>query len=204
MFLLTQKCENRLKLIFILTISSFLLFSCVSRDGESFEYGTPDTTPPTVSSTSPGENASAEVDDNISVTFSEAMNPTTLTTNTDNTSCYGTLQVSSDNFSTCAKMSSSPIASNTEMRGSQTFSVSPSSNLSYLTSYKIRVTDGAKDSSGNALESVYQMANGFTTYQENRVIAVGSSGTILTSSDGTSWTSITSGTSNYLYGITFR
>ncbi|MDP7196127.1 MAG: Ig-like domain-containing protein, partial [SAR202 cluster bacterium] len=162
MFLLTQKCENRLKLIFILKISSFLLFSCASDDGGSFVFGTPDTTPPTVSSTSPVENASADVDNNISVTFSDAMNPTTVTTNTDSTSCNGTLQVSSDNFSTCAKMSSSPIASNTKMK-SKTFSVSPSQNLSYLTSYKIRVTDGPKDYSGNALESVYQMANGFTT-----------------------------------------
>ena len=169
MFLLTQKCENRLKLIFILTISSFLLFSCASDDyhdydGESFVYWTHDTNPPTVSSTSPEENdSSVSVSDNISVTFSKAMNPTTLTTNTDNTSCYGTLQVSSDNFSTCAKMSSSTIASNTKMRGSKTFSVSPSPYLSYSTSYKIRVTIGVKDSSGYALDSVYQMANGFTT-----------------------------------------
>ena len=168
MFLYTEKHQNTLKLIFILTISSFLLFSCASddyhsNDGESFVYWTPDTNPPTVSSTSPRENASAEIDDNISVTFSKAMNPTTLTTNTDNTSCYGTLQVSSDNFSTCAKMSSSPIASNTKMRGSKTFSVSPSPDLSNSTSYKIRVTIGVKDSSGYALDSVYQMANGFTT-----------------------------------------
>ena len=34
-------------------------------------------------------------------------------------------------------------------------------------------------------------------------VSVGSSGTILTSSDGTSWTSRTSGTSNLLYGVTY-
>ena len=167
MFLYTEKNQNTLKLIFNLTIYSFLLFSCASddydHDGESFVYWTHATNPPTVSSTSPGENASAEVDENISVTFSKTMNPTTVTTNTDNTSCYGTLQISSNNFSTCAKMSSSPIASNTEMRGSKTFSVSPSPDLSNSTTYKIRVTTGVKDSSGYALDSVYQMSNGFTT-----------------------------------------
>ena len=169
MFLYTEKHQNTLKLIFILTISSFLLLSCASddyhsNDGESFVYWTHDTNPPTVSSTSPGEgDSSVSVSDNISVTFSKAMNPTTLTTNTDNTSCYGTLQISSDNFSTCAKMSSSPIASNKEMRGSKTFSVSPSPDLSNSTTYKIRVTTGVKDSSGYALDSVYQMSNGFTT-----------------------------------------
>ena len=35
-----------------------------------------------------------------------------------------------------------------------------------------------------------------------KFVAVGSSGTILTSSDGTSWTSRTSGISNYLEGVT--
>ena len=39
--------------------------------------------------------------------------------------------------------------------------------------------------------------------EEHNYIAVGNSGTILTSSDGTSWTSMTSGTSNYLYGVTY-
>jgi hypothetical protein len=49
------------------------------------------------------------------------------------------------------------------MRGSKTFSVSPSPDLSNSTTYKIRVTTGVKDSSGYALDSVYQMSNGFTT-----------------------------------------
>ena len=35
-------------------------------------------------------------------------------------------------------------------------------------------------------------------------VAVGNSGTILTSSDGTTWTSRTSGTSNTLNGVTYR
>ena len=34
-------------------------------------------------------------------------------------------------------------------------------------------------------------------------VSVGQSGTILTSSDGTSWTERTSGTSNNLYGVTY-
>ena len=34
-------------------------------------------------------------------------------------------------------------------------------------------------------------------------VTVGNSGTILTSSDGTSWTSRTSGTSSYLDGVTY-
>jgi len=40
------------------------------------------------------------------------------------------------------------------------------------------------------------------TSESFKFVAVGDSGTILTSSDGTSWTSITSGISNNLRGIT--
>ena len=55
MFLNNEKYQNSLKLIFILTISSFLLFSCVSRDGESFEYGTPEATKNSLNMT-PGQS----------------------------------------------------------------------------------------------------------------------------------------------------
>ena len=66
-----------------------------------------DTSSPTVSSISPTDNQSAvAISENISVTFSDAMDKTSITTNTDNTSCYGTLMVSSDNFSNCVQMAS--------------------------------------------------------------------------------------------------
>ena len=42
-----------------------------------------------------------------------------------------------------------------------------------------------------------------TTTDSVKFVAVGNSGTILTSSDGTSWTSPTSGTSNDLKGVTY-
>jgi uncharacterized delta-60 repeat protein len=57
-------------------------------------------------------------------------------------------------------MSSSPSSSNSD----KTFTITPSDNLSYSTTYKIRVTTGVKDSSGNTLSSQYQSSNGFTTW----------------------------------------
>ena len=39
---------------------------------------------------------------------------------------------------------------------------------------------------------------------ERLFVSVGDSGTILTSSDGTTWTKRTSGTSEYLYGVTYK
>ena len=41
------------------------------------------------------------------------------------------------------------------------------------------------------------------TYGNSTFVTIGSSGTILTSSDGVTWTSRTSGTSNILIGVTY-
>ena len=119
-----------------------------------------DSTAPTVSSTSPTDNQSGvSISDNISVTFSESMDNTTVTTNTDNTTCYGSFQLSLDNFSSCIQMSSSPLSSNSN----KTFTVTPSSSLSSNTTYKIRVTNGVKDSASNELSIQWTTSTSFTT-----------------------------------------
>ena len=121
-----------------------------------------DTTAPTVSSisTTADNQSLVSITDNITVTFSEAMDTTYITTNTDNTSCYGTLGVSSDNFSSCVQMSSSSPASSND---NQTFTLDPSANLTGGTTYLTRVTTGVKDTAGNALSSQYDNSTGFTT-----------------------------------------
>ena len=119
-----------------------------------------DTTAPTVSSVYPADNQNnVSITENISVTFSEAMNTTSVTTNISNTTCSGSFQLSSNNFSSCIQMSSSPLSSNSY----RTFTVDPSNNLSHSTNYKIRVTTGVKDTAGNSLSSQYEISNGFTT-----------------------------------------
>ena len=125
------------KILHIILISCFSLtiISCAKKDSaSSSSTTTTDTTAPTISSISPTDNQSGvSISDNISVTFSEAMDTTYVTTNTSDTYCSGTLRLSSDNFSTCVKMSSSPISSNSD----KTFTVNPSDNLSNYTNYKI-------------------------------------------------------------------
>jgi len=119
-----------------------------------------DTTAPTVCSVYPPDNQNGvSITENISVTFSEAMNTTSVTTNMSNTTCSGSFQLSSNNFSSCIQMSSSPSSSNSY----RTFTVDPSNNLSHSTNYKIRVTTGVKDTAGNSLSSQYEISNGFTT-----------------------------------------
>jgi len=139
-------------------------------------------------SISPTDNQSGvSISENILVNFSEAMDTTSVTTNTSNTTCSGSLQLSSDNFSSCFQMSSSPSNSNSD----KTFTVDPSGSLLYSTSYKIRVTTGVKDASGNTMSSQYETSNGFTN-TGLFVIAGNNSNNLsnyLTSTDnGTTWT----------------
>jgi len=93
------------------------------------------------------------------VTFSEAMDTSFVTTSTSDTNCAGTIRVSSDNFSSCVKMSSEPVSSNSN----KTFTLDPNDNLTRLTTYKTRVTTGVKDTAGNTMSSQYETSSGFTT-----------------------------------------
>jgi hypothetical protein len=118
-----------------------------------------DTTPPTVSSTNPADSATGIAKSTtIAVTFSEAMNISTITTTTS-TSCTGSLQVSADNFTTCVAMTS---ATPTASGGNTVFTMTPASALSSATTYKIRVTTSAQDAAGNALTSTFTTSTGFT------------------------------------------
>ena len=87
------------------------------------------------------------------------MDTTYVTTSTSDTNCAGTIRVSSDNFTSCVKMSSEPVSSNSN----KTFTLDPYDNLSYSTTYKTRVTTGVKDTAGNTLSSQYETSSGFTT-----------------------------------------
>ncbi|MDC0230277.1 SBBP repeat-containing protein, partial [Deltaproteobacteria bacterium] len=117
-----------------------------------------DTTAPTVTSTSPSNtDNNSSVSSSISVTFSEAMD--NISTNT-NTSCDKTLQLSSNNFVACIPMSSSTPSSNSD---NTTFTLAPSDNLSFYTTYKIKVTTSARDLAGNGLASDNETATGFGT-----------------------------------------
>ena len=86
-----------------------------------------DTTAPTVSSIYPTDNQSrVSITENILVTFSEAMDTTSVTTNTSNTTCSGSFALSLNNFSSCVQMSSSPSSSNSD----KSFTVDPSDDYS--------------------------------------------------------------------------
>ncbi|MBL7035687.1 MAG: Ig-like domain-containing protein [SAR324 cluster bacterium] len=116
-----------------------------------------DNTSPTVVSYTPTiiDNTSS-----ISVTFSEPMDVTSLSTNTTSSTCSSSFQFSSDNFSSCLVMSASPSASNSD----KTFTVTPSNNLSNVTSYQTRIKSSVKDVAGNSLADDYSVSIGVDSY----------------------------------------
>ncbi len=105
------------------------------------------------------ECSDVSVDSSLYLLFDEAVEATTLTTNTSDSVCSGTLQVSADDFSTCLQMLSDP-QPDSDIKG---FTVTPISQLDYDTTYKVKVTVSVTDSASNALENQYLTANGFTT-----------------------------------------
>ena len=161
---------NKVLYIIFISLFSLTVISCSSSDDDasttttasSDNASTTDTTAPTVTSvsTTADNQSSVSITDNITVTFSEAMDTTYVTTNTSDTYCAGTIRVSSDNFSTCVRMSSEPTSSN----DNKTYTLDPYDNLTVGTTYLTRVTTGVKDTAGNALSSQYDNSTGFTAF----------------------------------------
>ena len=148
----------------ILILSAIFLSTCseTSEYGEASDYeklGASDTIRPTITVLNPTDNSSdVTVSTSIAVTFSEKISTGSVTTNTSDTSCSGSFQLSSDNFSTCIKMSATPSVSNDE----KTFTLTPVDNLSGRTTYNIKLTTSVKDANGVSLETY--TSNGFSTY----------------------------------------
>ena len=155
-----------LKWVMVLILPTLFFLACESADDEAAiptEEGAPSTitsTPPIILSTIPADGATAvAVNTGITVAFNEAMDSATITTNTADTNCSGTIQVSSDSFGSCVQMLRTPIAN-----GQKTsFALELKSDLSSFSTYQIKVTTGAKDLAGNALASEFLSSQGFTT-----------------------------------------
>ncbi len=147
-----------------------LLSSC----SESSEYGlksdyeklgavciaSEDVTAPFVSYESPTDNSTYNSPaTTVAVTFSETMATGSVTTNTNDTSCSGSFQMSSDDFSTCIKMSAAPVASDNDT----IFTITPASSLSAVTTFKVKITTSVTDISCNTLGSDNSSIVGFST-----------------------------------------
>jgi hypothetical protein len=154
----------------VLVTFALLLSSCSERSeyGEASDYvklgaaciATADVTAPTVTSESPADNTTYNSPaTTVAVTFSEKMASGSVTTNTSDTTCSGSFQLSSDNFTTCIKMSAAPVASDNDT----TLTITPASSLSAATTFKVKITTSVTDISCNTLGSDNKSIVGFST-----------------------------------------
>ena len=132
-----------------------LQISPTESDLEGGASGTDTTTALTVSSTSPQNvetNVSAST--TVAVVFSESILYSSISANTTDTTCSGAIQVSADDFSTCVQWS---FASDS----GTTVTLTPSSNFTSGSTYKIKVTTDLTTSSGTAC-TAFETSTGFT------------------------------------------
>jgi methionine-rich copper-binding protein CopC len=108
-----------------------------------FSFSTGDTTPPTIVSTVPANLATnVSTTTTVSATFSEAMDPTTITGTTF------ALRVTATSTAVAGTVAYSP--------ATNTATFTPSSPLSPGTTYTARITTGVRDLAGNALASQFE------------------------------------------------
>jgi hypothetical protein len=123
---------------------------------------------PVVLATEPADGATAVIaTTTVSVTFSEAMDPATITTHSGST-CSGSVQVSADNFASCVPMAGAPSSSD-----QTTFELTPAAPLASAEDYAVRVTTAAEDAGGTALGATFTTPSGFTVRYFHAIVIDG-------------------------------
>ncbi len=135
--------------------------SCTQSGGTSCDGSGTCVNLPTVSvtTTSPADATSATAGKTLSITFSTAMNPATLTAQTTAGACTGSLQVSLDDFASCIAFPSAVVMA----PGNSLATLTAAPGLLVNRTYKIRVTTAAKSSTGVPLSAQYTHVTGFKT-----------------------------------------
>ncbi len=111
---------------------------------------------PTVTGTSPANgDTGADPAGTIGIAFSKTMNRSSFSFNAAAGACTGNIQVSADNFTNC-------IGFTIPAGNASSFVMTPAATLASATIYKVKVTTGAQDTSGNAA-TAFEHATGFTT-----------------------------------------
>ncbi|GAJ01582.1 unnamed protein product, partial [marine sediment metagenome] len=156
-------------------------FRLVATNSAGTDYGddatfTTTTTAPTVSSTNPANNATdVDVNTTITATFSEAMDASTITTDSFLVN-DGTINIAGT------------VTTVTQSGTVATFS--PTTALDYSTTYTATITTGAKDLAGNALEADYTWS--FTTASTPTTTTTTTTSTTTTSTTSSTTTTLPS------------
>ncbi len=141
----------------VVLIAMFLVVACKQKEEDE---ETPDTTAPSIERINlADECTNVEKTSSLYLLFNEEMEDDTVTTNTTDTTCSGSLQVSNDDFSSCLQMLDNP-QPDVEKKG---FTLNLSGQLDPSNTYKVKVTTGVTDSAGNNMAGNFLTATGFET-----------------------------------------
>jgi hypothetical protein len=126
--------------------------------------------PPTVVSTIPTAGSMA-VDPNttITVTFSEAMDSSSITSNGGADTCSGAVRVSSDDFATCVPLLAEVMAGD----GDTAFTLTPVEPLRSRRNYRIRVVSYATSAIGVELGTDYNSPQPFVSRYYHTIVIDG-------------------------------
>ena len=146
------------------------------------------------------------IESNFLVNFDYLMESSYITTSTSDSFCAGSIRLSPDNFSSsCVRMSSEPTTSN-----NIAYTLDPYDNLSYNTTYNLRVTTTAEDVLQNNLASDYDHSHSLKTSSylaasdSEIFVTVGQYGITYRSGDnGASWDNETCSVITQLNGVTY-
>lgn len=116
---------------------------------------------PVVLFTSPSDGATAVLETSpLAVTFSGAMSPASLTAQTTSGPCTGSIQASTDGFTTCLAFAT---AAPTMSLGDTVATLVAAPGLSYGSTFKIRVTTAATSAGAGPIAAQSTSMTGFTT-----------------------------------------
>ena len=152
--------------LFLMGIALILVIGCASEDDKSVVSSSPpaDEIPKDGPITAvveifpPDASTDVPLNTSISVTFNQAVEPVGITAKTTGIDCYGEIQVSKDDFSTCLDFVTPPTPSNENT----IYTVKPFSNLDEFTAYKLKIRyQYGYDNQDNPLTR--EQTSGFTT-----------------------------------------
>lgn len=114
----------------------------------TFSFTTGDFAAPFIVETEPSNGGQdIELSPTVSITFSERMAPLTVTGNTSDNLCNGSMQLSTDNFTTCIPAVDQPLASNKD----KTYTAQFTGADQEKTEYRLKL-EGMTDLKGKALQ----------------------------------------------------
>lgn len=154
-----------------ITAKSYTLTASDGEDSTEFLLNTTivDTTAAKVSAVTPsGPDTPVLVDTPISITFSDVMQTSSLSVNTNAGACTGSIQVSDDDFASCLSLNIESLSGTTSDTSEYFQSVTLTASFAQNTLYKVRMSDALINFSATAVTAA-QITEFTTSSQDLKI-----------------------------------